>query len=323
MQDLAVANNEGARAHRVHVVCGLGLPDDERQLALNRLNQLVDEFRAIVVAVRGLPASTVTRRVATMLDQAADEEDLALRNLRGSFEVAEFPSGPAVGAVSDAPADSTADEAADGTDAEEVAEEPLSEPEEQNADEDETIFVQSDRSLFGAFDTRLVASNALRRDASRALTDLAEDASNASRAAVADFTGEYAALVRSWDAFHGDYDAWRASDGGCDRTAVVASLGGFLRQFGELATGVRSLPRSVLFQPMGELFVEAAEREERALKELRNGWRPFDPAVYRDLDQERVEARQLRRQATTGLNDLLPRYGITPEDVEQATPSAR
>ena len=51
---------------------------------LGRLSQLVDELRAIVVAVRQLPTSEATRHVAETLSEAAEEEDLALRKLRGT-----------------------------------------------------------------------------------------------------------------------------------------------------------------------------------------------------------------------------------------------
>jgi hypothetical protein len=70
---------------------------------------------------------------------------------------------------------------------------------------------------------------------------------------------------------------------------------------------------------MVELFVESADREEEALRGLRSGWHPFDGAVYHALDQERIEARRLRRQVATGLRDLLARYGITPQEVERAS----
>jgi hypothetical protein len=183
--------------------------------------------------------------------------------------------------------------------------------------------VQRDRSLFDAFDAQLIASNSLRRDVAHVLTDLTEDARGVSRDAVDDFTSQYAALALKWDAFHQGYDVWRVSEGGCDRAQVVATLRGFVLQFGEVANSVRSLPRAVFLQPMGELFVEAAEREEETLKALRSGWRPFDAAVYHALDQERIDARRLRRQATSGLRDLLARYDITAREVEQASPAAR
>ena len=273
-------------------------PDLTTTEILDGLNQLVDEFRAIMVAVRKLPTSMVTRQVSSMLDRAADEEDLALRTLRSSFDRSDEP---AVEAVSDGPGDEAPEEV------------PAGGPEGGGV-----TFSQRDPSLFGAFDARLIASNALRREALRALSDVSGDASAASRVTVAEFTVQYAALNRSWDAFHQDYDLWRVSEGGCDRAEVAATLGGFVLQFGELANGVRSLPGAVFLQPMGELFVEAAEREEEALRGLRSAWRPFEAAAFHALDQERVEARRLRRQVSSGLRELLARYDITAQEVERA-----
>ena len=287
------------------------------------LNQLVDEFRGIVGAVRKLPTSEVTRQVASTLARAADDEELALRKLRGSFEKSE---GAAEAGPAEAPPEAPSEGAPPGPPPEPPPEGAVEEPqvgsEGQMSEKDETVFVQRDRSLFDAFDAQLIASNSLRREVSQALIGVAEDGSEANRAAAADFTGQYAALARKWDAFHQGYDVWRVNEGGCDRAEVVATLGGFVLQFGELALGVRSLPGAAFLQPMGELFVEAAEGEEEAVRGLRSSWRPFDGAVFHTLDQERIEAQRLRRQVATGLRDLLARYGITPQDVERASPSS-
>ena len=63
---------------------------------------------------------------------------------------------------------------------------------------------------------------------------------------------------------------------------------------------------------MGELLVEAADREERALRDLGNTWRPYDASVYETLDQERTTANKIRRQVTVGLQELFERFGISP-----------
>ena len=180
---------------------------DERELTsaeiVSGLNQLVDEFRGIVVAVRKLPASEVTRALVSTLAQAADDEELALRKLRGSFEKLEEPA-------EEAAPEPQAESAPEG-----AVEEPQAGSEAQESDKDETKFVQRDRSLFDAFDAQMIVTNSLRREVPQALTDALEDASAANRAAVADFTSQYAALTRSWDAFHQGYDLWRVNEGGC------------------------------------------------------------------------------------------------------------
>ena len=57
------------------------------------LSQLVDQFRGIVVAIRDLPADDALRDVSAILAAAAKNEDLALRNLRGTFERSEATTG--------------------------------------------------------------------------------------------------------------------------------------------------------------------------------------------------------------------------------------
>ena len=57
--------------------------------------------------------------------------------------------------------------------------------------------------------------------------------------------------------------------------------------------------------------MEAVEREEQALRSLRNAWRPFDTGIYGELDSERSAAGKLRRQVAAGNQDLLARYEIS------------
>ena len=110
-----------------------------------------------------------------------------------------------------------------------------------------------------------------------------------------------------------DYNEWRNSEGGCDRAKATRALAQLNVTFGEISNAVRDLPPATVLRPMAEILVEAAEREERALRDLRNTWRPNDPEVYQNLDRERSMAGKLRRQVTTGIQELLERYGISPQ----------
>ncbi|MEE9198831.1 MAG: hypothetical protein V3U26_03425, partial [Dehalococcoidia bacterium] len=95
------------------------------------------------------------------------------------------------------------------------------------------------------------------------------------------------------------------------------TLAQFSIRFSELTRRVRAMPRLSLLEPLGETLVNAAEREEQALKPLREVWRPFDPGVYSLFDLERNAAGKLRRQVATGLNELLTHYGISPEELAE------
>ena len=88
---------------------------------------------------------------------------------------------------------------------------------------------------------------------------------------------------------------------------MLQSLDQFNLRIGELGRKVRDLPQSSYLLPMYTLLVEATEREEGAIRTLRNSWRPFTVDAFKAVDQERVNANRLRRQAGIGLQELRDR----------------
>ena len=255
--------------------------------ALSRLDLLVSDFSALVVAVRGLPASDSTAALTRLLSQATENEELELRRLRSAFQL----TGTSTETQTDSEQPSESGERPSGT-----AQQPAS--------------GAGGSSIFDSFDARVVRSNDARRQVNHDLPGALEASSEENRVSVQDFATRYAALTESWDAFHAGYDGWRAIEGGCDRSDVAASLAQLAIQFGAIAGRVRLLPRATFLQPVGELFVEAIELEEEALQALRDAWRPFDPQVYGPLDAQRSEARRLRRQVSVGVQSLLDAYAI-------------
>jgi hypothetical protein len=262
---------------------------------LERLGKLVDRFRGIVATVRELPANDATEEVAEKLAKAAEEEDLLLRKLRGGFPTEESPA-------SDAGANA---EGSNGGGAGAVG-----------ASGGKASSGSSNTSLSGEFDDQLVKTNAARRQAGLELYAVIEDLSKDTQAKVDEFTGKYNLLTRQWDEFHQDYDEWRRTEGGCDRSKAIETLGQFNVAFAAIVSNVRGLPSATVLRPLGEILVEAAEREEVALRGLRNTWQPFDANVFALLDRERNTAGKLRRQVTVGVQDLLERYRISPEELE-------
>ena len=240
-----------------------GLTSEE---AADRLGDLVNEFTDVVLAIRDLPSTPSTDRAALLLANAVEDEDLALRMLRGAIPNGEEGNG-------EAPA--------------------TGEP-----------------TLFDSFDAEVVDANAARRQARLELASALGSVSSDSRKAIEAFVTQYTALNEEWAAFHGDYDGWRSTEGGCNRTKAVQALGGFAIRASELSGDVRDLPRATFLRPLGELMVEAAEREEGALKELRTSWRPFDPQVFQTLDRQRNTSGKLKRQVALGIQELLESYGI-------------
>ncbi len=245
-----------------------GLTSEE---AADRLGDLVNEFTDVVLAIRDLPSTPSTDKAALLLANAVEDEDLALRLLRGVIPNGEEGNG-----------------------------------EEGNGEATAT----GEPTLFDFFDVEVVDANAARRQAWLELASALESVSSDSRNAIEAFVTQYTALNEEWDAFHGDYDGWRSTEGGCNRTKAVQALGGFAIRASEVSGDVRDLPRATFLRPLGELMVEAAEREEGALKELRTSWRPFDPQVFQTLDRQRNTSGKLKRQVALGIQELLESYGI-------------
>ena len=254
--------------------------------AAERVGKLVDRFRNIVNAVRGLPANDATEEVAEKLAKAAEEEDLLLRGLRDVLPNGEAPEA--------------------GAGEKSVAE---------DAGTDKTSPSSKNAGRFNEFDALLVKSNAALRQAGLELYTVIEDLSTDTQAQVDEFTGKYKLLTRQLDEFHRDYDEWRRTEGGCDRSKAIDTLGQFNVAFAEIVSNVRGLPSATVLRPLGEILVEAAEREEGALRGLRNTWQPFDANVFDLLDRERNTAGKLRRQVSVGSQDLLERYGVPQGDL--------
>ena len=292
-------------------------PGQTPEESLERLNSLVGQHREIVLAQRVLPPGGNTRYVSDVLAIAAQDEDSALRRLRGSFQQEgegdpeEASSGLFSGPFGLPPNGDKKEDGENGEGGMEESPTPTPAPEGNGSPEVEVSIQAGDPGLFDAFDEQLGLTNQARREAGLALAGAVSAASADSRAAVTSFTIGHGGLVRSWDGFHGDYDSWMATEGGCGRAEVTAAIGGFALRMGEIAASARQLPKAAPLRPLGELTVEAAQREEEALRELRGGWSPFDASVYQGLDREITASGKMRRQVSLGILELLDRYGIS------------
>ncbi len=315
-------NSQWDRFHEDYDTFRATQPSMTPEGSLEGLNQLVDQHRELVLLHRSVPSGANTRYVSDVLAGAVQDEDSALRRLRGSFQQGGDAEGKAGGDSASGlfsglfglpvPGDAVAETPENGEGGMEETPTPTPAP-EGNGPPDVKVSIQAgDPGLFDAFDEQLGLSNQARREAGLALAGAVSAASADSRAEVTSFTIGHDGLVRSWDGFHGDYDSWIAAEGGCDRAAATAAIGGFALRMGEIAASARQLPKAAPLRPLGELTVEAAQREEEALRGLRGGWSPFDASVYQGLDREITASGKMRRQVSLGILELLERYGGPP-----------
>jgi hypothetical protein len=280
----------------------------------DRLTQLVTEFSSISSAVNSLPSSGATEDMADRLKAAAEAEDMADR-LKAAAEAEEQALRDLSNSLQSTEPTSTG--TPEPTPAGTPAPTPTGSPESTPvpADEADTSGSSTSTDLFTAMDSLVESNNATREQVEGDLQGILGDAPADSAANLDDFRQQYNLLVREWDRFHQAYDEWRRTEGGCNRTEVIDRLGQFSVRFGELSGRVQDLPQASFTRPMEDLLVEAAQREEEALRVLRNTWRPFTTDVYRALDQERANAETLRRQAEVGVQELLERFNISPSEV--------
>lgn len=260
------------------------------------ISRQVAAFSSIASAVRSLPHAPVTAPIADILLEAAQSEELALRNLRnppdsgnGSLpppppEPLEFD--PAVGAG--------------GVPGNGVS----------NGDHNGAAENGSEVGSFRDFGARIVGSDSDRRRAVESIGDLLAETSEKNRRAVDAFETEYQSLSIEWERLHQEYKDWRSSQGGCDTTKASQRLSQFGIAFSEVVNDIRNLSTTPLLRPIGELFVQAAEREQAVLRDLQSTWRPFDAKIYEGFDSERRTGSKLRRQVAAGISNLLAEHSL-------------
>ena len=250
--------------------------DDAAILA--RLEQLIEQFSAVVEAIEGLPTPDVAEDIIEMLQEAAEAELDVLISVSEAFAAALQP----------APAPDDESETGDG-----------SAPMMEGGDSGEKM-----GQVLDAMSAVIEGSEMLLKEIRKSIKTILDDDPQEKLEDVQDFNNEYESLLAEWDAFHQRYNDWRRTEGGCDRTEVLQALGQFSIRIDELGRQVRDLPESGYLLPMYTLLVEAVEREEGAIRALRNSWQPFTVDAFIAVDQERDNANRLRREASIGLQEL-------------------
>ena len=258
--------------------------------AIASLEQLIARFDALVEAIDEVPSAEATEDMAEMLLDAAKAELEVLLALHEAMVSSAVPAPDETGSQSangsqDSPPPAGDVPDAEGADASPAPMSPTFDDMDAKVDESESVLEETGRTI----------KEILEEDPAEKLAELE------------DFSDGYDSLLVGWDAFYQRYNEWRRSEGGCDRTEVLQVLDRFNLRASEIGREVRDLPRSSYLLPVYTLLVEAAEREEGAIRALRNSWQPFTVDAFIAVEQERANAARLRRQASAGLQGLSER----------------
>ena len=241
---------------------------------LARLDGLIEQLNSILESIDGLPTTDATEEMVEALREAAETEQSALA----------YTHSAVIQAVTADPENGD-EPAAPGTEDSEKTVAPLHEALEQA--------IKDSRAALK--EVEVTIDNALDGSAEEDLQDVRE------------FADKFEIVLPAWDAFHEQYNNWRRTEGGCNQTEVLQALGKFNLRMTEISRRVGDLPQSGYLLPMYNLLVEAAEREEGAIRALRNSWQPFTVDAFIAAERERDNADRLRREASIALEELLSR----------------
>ena len=150
-------------------------------------------------------------------------------------------------------------------------------------------------------------AEAILRDTKRTIREILDGSASEDLDEVISFVSEYEMLRQNWDVFHERYNQWRRTEGGCDRGEVLQSVGQLKARIGDIGRRVRDLPQSGYLLSVYNLLVDAADREEGAIRVLQNTWQPFTVDAFIAVDRERDNANGLRREASIALQELRSR----------------
>ncbi len=124
------------------------------------------------------------------------------------------------------------------------------------------------------------------------------------REMVVAFVREYRSIDQEWDQLNADLDQWRAGLTACDRAVGESALDGFVARANQITQGTLKLPRQPVLRELADRAIQAAGKQEVALRRLRDGWQPANAAANEAAEAERAAASRVWLVARDGLDDL-------------------
>ena len=292
---LEILNSDWDQFHRDYDAFRAARVESDDETAATRLGELLTQFGSIVDQVQTLPSTLLTQDIAERLANASDGEQLLLRRLLGTIGgdgslTEKVPVLPEELVITDTLNDEASTSGNGEINAEGLA--------------------LNDATIFDVFDTQISTVNRLRRALRKELADSRASLTETGQENLSIFLWQARALAREWDDFHDSYDEWRRTNGGCDQGQALEALGELATDFNQTVRDIKALSSSPLVRRMGELLLQAAEREQAAVLSLRETWRFLDTSAFARYTADRSFAETLRRQTALDLQDLLARQGI-------------
>lgn len=115
------------------------------------------------------------------------------------------------------------------------------------------------------------------------------------RVSLQEFARSLATLERDWDSFHTSYDSWFRSRNIPLELDMEKSLGQLLDRFQTVKGLIVNLSTITLTKSIADQLFEAAQDEEKALRALKDAWRPGDVAAFQRYEESRLKVEKVQQ----------------------------
>ncbi|MBI4333526.1 MAG: hypothetical protein HY673_19865 [Chloroflexi bacterium] len=129
--------------------------------------------------------------------------------------------------------------------------------------------------------------------------------SDQQRQSLQDFARSLSTLERDWDAFHVSYDSWFRSRSIPLEPDMEKALAGFVNKFQEVKGLVVNLSALPLTKLVTEQLFESVQDEEKAVRALRDNWRPGDSVAFQRYEESRLKVEKALQNIRTRFADLM------------------
>ena len=134
-----------------------------------------------------------------------------------------------------------------------------------------------------------------------------------------DFVNQQQTIDEQWDQIRVEFDQWRAELTSCHPNSVHEALNDFAVTFNDVTEQARNLTRAQSTRELADTLIVAAEAEETALRQLRDGWQPNNVALFEEVEQRRSDASHAQKDAQDRAIELRAALedGIAPESTDE------
>ncbi len=124
------------------------------------------------------------------------------------------------------------------------------------------------------------------------------------RQSLREFGRSFAALEKDWDSFDASYENWFRDRNVPTEPDMEKYLGQLVTQFDAVKGRIVDLPVVTLTKPLADQLFAQMQEEEKALRALRDSWRPGDGQAFQRYEENRLKVEKARLLINRRLADL-------------------